>query len=382
MKNLSLYIHFPYCVKKCLYCDFLSAPADAAARDRYIDMLCREIALSGSEFGAVDTVFIGGGTPSLMEPAQLARVMEAVRTCYALAPDAEISMEVNPGTADIEKLRAYRQSGINRLSIGAQSFIRKELQRLGRIHTPEQIREVFLAAREAGFANINLDLMSALPGQTAGSWLYNLRQAVELGPEHLSCYSLIIEEGTPFAAMDLAALPTEEEDREMYHLTGRFLEENGYERYEISNYAREGFACRHNLGYWTGHDYLGLGLGASSCIEGRRFKNTDSMEEYARVLGETGQGDGGSILAGLRREEHLLSREESMEEFMFLGLRCTEGVSEEAFRRRFGIDLEGVYGDVLRRHVAQGAVRREKGRVFLSDYGLDVASYVMADYLF
>ena len=375
---VSLYLHFPFCERKCRYCDFLSGPARAEEREKYIDLLCREINLRASEASApVDTIFIGGGTPSLMTPAQASRVMEAVSASFSVMDNAEISMEVNPGTADLTKLRAYHSAGINRLSIGVQSFDDSELRLLGRIHTADQARQIYQMARDAGFRNINLDLMSALPGQNIETWSRTLREAAALQPEHLSAYSLIIEEGTPFAAMKLPDLPSEDEDREIYHFTGQYLAENGYKRYEISNYAREGYECRHNCGYWTGHQYLGLGLGASSDLGGERFRNPDQIETY-RTLIENGN------LSSLRCENHKMTQEDRMEEFMFLGLRMTDGVSEREFEERFGLGLQDQFGEVVRRHISQGLIRRipkDGGRLALTEYGMDVANYVMSDYL-
>ena len=437
---VSLYLHFPFCERKCRYCDFLSGPADAEAREEYIELLCREIRLRACEaaeaadpaadqpaleasvgdfpdplladlragkLAPVDTVFIGGGTPSLMTPSQAARVMEAVYDSYCVAGDAEISMEVNPGTADFEKLRGFKAAGINRLSIGVQSFDDAELRMLGRIHTASEAREIFRAARKAGFDNINLDLMSALPGQKIETWTRNLREAVSLGPEHLSAYSLIIEDGTPFASMLdsklLPELPSEEEDREMYHFTKEFLASNGYRRYEISNYARNGFECRHNCGYWTGHQYLGLGLGASSDLGIERFRNPDRMEEYREAVNSLARDPSSSLNPiYIRNERQLLTPEERMEEFMFLGLRMTDGVSANEFKRRFGITLEDRFGEVLRRHLEQNVICRipaegkdrfgQSGvlrqgqpetdtRIALTEYGMDVANFVMADYI-
>ena len=434
-KKISLYLHFPFCERKCRYCDFLSGPASEEAREEYVGLLCREIRLRKTEVEenlfkgvfigetecgdlnaeaddsldcsnnetkynetkyCVDTVFLGGGTPSLMTPSQLSRIMEALRNTYNVDPDAEISMEINPGTADFTKLRAYRKAGVNRLSIGVQSFDDAELRMLGRIHTAEEAREIFHAARKAGFSNINLDLMSALPGQTLESWSKTLREAIELGPEHISAYSLIIEEGTPLADMlengRLPLLPSEEEDREIYHFTGKFLVKSGYRRYEISNYARDGYVCRHNCGYWTGHEYFGLGLGASSDLGGERFRNPSDMEEYRRATDEaeaafaarTGAED------AMRRERQCMTPEDRMEEFMFLGLRMTDGVSEKEFERRFGKSMEEVFGDVIKRHLQQGVIRRfavetdnpaGDYRIALTEYGLDVANHVMAEYL-
>lgn len=387
---VSLYLHFPFCERKCRYCDFLSGPAGEETREEYVDLLCREIELRAGEItapsesaAAVDSIFIGGGTPSLMTPVQAARVMDTIRSRYQVLSDAEISMEINPGTVDPLKLLGFKAAGIGRLSIGVQSFDDSELRLLGRIHTAAEARETFHAAREAGFDNINLDLMSALPGQNIETWSNTLKEAVSLGPEHISAYSLIIEEGTPLASLldsgELPDLPSEEEDRRMYHFTKQFLASEGYRRYEISNYAKAGYECRHNCGYWTGHEYLGLGLGASSCLGGERFRNPDKMNDYRKAVNDTNEYD---PVNAMRRERQTLTREDRMEEFMFLGLRMTEGVSEKEFEKRFGVKMEDIYGGVLHRHLEQNVIRRTPDRrIALTEYGLDVASYVMADYL-
>ena len=407
MRKISIYIHIPFCIRKCLYCDFLSAPSTPDCIEQYVRALEAEIHFSAKLNGLtgamnpddpeiqVDTVFLGGGTPSLLTPDQLERILTAVRDSYRMQDGAEISMEVNPGTADLERLQAYRGAGINRLSIGVQSVDDAELALLGRIHRAGQAEKIFREARQAGFDNINIDLMSALPGQTAYRWEQNLRTVCEWGPEHISAYSLIIEEGTPFAEMDLPPLPSEEEDRLMYHRTQTVLAEYGYQRYEISNYARPGRACRHNCGYWTGHEYLGLGLGASSLIGDRRFKVTASMPEYLRRIrlaasgrccgpDSNGSDSKGSELSGLDsyyEDIQQLTLRDRMEEFMFLGLRLTEGVSEAEFRRRFGNPVDAVYGPVLARHTDGGLLERTGDRIRLTEKGLDLANYVMSDFL-
>ena len=392
MRKISIYIHIPFCIRKCLYCDFLSAPSTPDCIEQYVRALETEIRFSPDLNGLtgaerpddpeiqVDTVFLGGGTPSLLTSDQLERILTAVRESYRVQDGAEISMEVNPGTADLERLQAYRGAGINRLSIGVQSVDDAELALLGRIHRAGQAEKIFREARRAGFDNINIDLMSALPGQTADKWEQNLRTVCEWGPEHISAYSLIIEEGTPFAEMDLLPLPSEEEDRLMYHRTQTVLAEYGYQRYEISNYARPGRACRHNCGYWTGHEYLGLGLGASSLIGDRRFKVTASMPEYLRRIR---LADSGVINdpAHYYEEIQQLTLRDRMEEFMFLGLRLTEGVSEAEFRRRFGNPVDEVYGPVLARHTGAGLLERTGDRIRLTEKGLDLANYVMSDFL-
>ena len=392
MRKISIYIHIPFCIRKCLYCDFLSAPSTPDCIEQYVRALEAEIrfspdlnGLTGAEIPddpeiQVDTVFLGGGTPSLLTPDQLERILTAVRESYRVQDGAEISMEVNPGTADLERLQAYRGAGINRLSIGVQSVDDAELALLGRIHRAGQAEKIFREARRAGFDNINIDLMSALPGQTADRWEQNLRTVCEWGPEHISAYSLIIEEGTPFAEMDLPPLPSEEEDRLMYHCTQTVLAEYSYQRYEISNYARPGRACRHNCGYWTGHEYLGLGLGASSLIGDRRFKVTASMPEYLRRIR---LADSGEINDPAQYYEEIqkLTLRDRMEEFMFLGLRLTEGVSEAQFRKRFGHPVDEVYGPVLARHTDGGLLERTGDRIRLTEKGLDLANYVMSDFI-
>ena len=392
MRKISIYIHIPFCIRKCLYCDFLSAPSTPDCIEQYVRALEAEIRFSPDLNGLtaaqipddpeiqVDTVFLGGGTPSLLTPDQLERILTAVRESYRVQDGAEISMEVNPGTADLERLQAYRGAGINRLSIGVQSVDDAELALLGRIHRAGQAEKIFREARRAGFDNINIDLMSALPGQTTDRWEQNLRIVCAWGPEHISAYSLIIEEGTPFAEMDLLPLPSEEEDRLMYHRTQTVLAEYGYQRYEISNYARPGRACRHNCGYWTGHEYLGLGLGASSLIGDRRFKVTASMPEYLRRIR---LADSGEIKdpAHYYEEIQQLTLRDRMEEFMFLGLRMTEGVSEAEFRRRFGNPVDAVYGPLLARHTDGGLLERTGDRIRLTEKGLDLANYVMSDFI-
>lgn len=396
----SLYLHIPFCVKKCRYCDFLSGPQDEETRERYTRALINEIKMqticpAGSP---VDTVFFGGGTPSVLSGSQIDRIMEALHSFFSIQEDAEISMETNPGTADDEKLRVLKTAGINRLSLGVQSMHDRELALLGRIHTAGQARQTFEKARKAGFDNINIDLMSALPGQSLESWADTLEQAVRWAPEHISAYSLIIEEGTPFAAMyengSLPALPDEDTDREMYHYTGSFLAEHGYQRYEISNYALPGRECRHNSGYWTGHPYLGLGIGAASYVNGTRFSNCTDLREYLEVLGrqkdradateqtdKAKQAEKTGIASLIRTDLHSLSAEEQMEEFMFLGLRMTKGVRSAVFTERFGKSIEQVYGRILERHISQGVLEKTPGGYRLTDRGVDVSNYVLADYL-
>lgn len=272
-EELSLYIHIPFCVRKCGYCDFLSAPADEKARDRYVQALLMEIErYRGTETAdrKIKTLYIGGGTPSILSVNQLDCIMQKIKCTFNFYDDIEASMEMNPGTASKEKCRALYQMGINRLSIGLQSTNDKELKTLGRIHSYEDFLNTYTWCREAGFQNINVDLMAALPYQTVESYTTGLRKIIRLAPEHISAYSLILEEGTPFYQKYNSGcypLPDEEQERLMYRETEQILAQAGYERYEISNYAKKGYACRHNLVYWQGGDYLGLGLGSSSYMD-------------------------------------------------------------------------------------------------------------------
>ena len=375
-KPVSLYIHYPFCVRKCAYCDFLSAPADSKVRAEYVRALIREMRsvrederISGRP---VDTVFFGGGTPTLMEAEEFRLLMDGIRQLFPLDPNAEITAECNPGTAGFRKLAAMRECGINRLSVGVQSFTDSELKLLGRIHTAAEAKECILAARSAGFDNISMDLMSAIPGQSTETLTESLKAAVSLSPEHLSVYGLIIEEGTPFYDRYAGSPPVDEDtDREMYALTGEFLSENGFGRYEISNYALPGRECRHNTGYWTGHDYLGIGTGAASLIDHTRFSNTSSLSLY---LDPDRQGE-------IRGEEVRLTRNDRISEFMFLGLRMTEGISEAEFLSRFGEEIDNVFGSELAKYAGLGFILRDGGRIRLSPGGIDISNTIMADFM-
>lgn len=367
MKELSIYIHIPFCVRKCLYCDFLSFPMGDT--ESYVNCLRREITLRAPALKKyrVISVFFGGGTPSLLPAEGLGKIMDAVRAAFAVSADAEITVECNPGTVTAEKLAYYITCGINRLSIGLQSTDDGELARIGRIHDYETFLETYRLARTAGFCNINVDLMSALPGQTAASYQKTLERVCALSPEHISAYSLILEEGTPlYVNRSDYVFPDEDEERELYYMTERVLSKAGYHRYEISNYAREGRECRHNKVYWRRGDYLGLGLGASSLIANVRWKNPEDMTAYREHK-----------LCEVQR----LSRKEQMEEFMFLGLRLTEGVEEVDFVKAFGVSVDAVYGETVARLAKQDLLVRTGGRLFLTPRGIDVSNVVFAAFL-
>lgn len=366
MKPLELYIHIPFCVRKCAYCDFLSAPAERNVQEAYVKRLLEEIRGSaGGELSAeyqVTTVFFGGGTPSILRTDELCGILKTLREVWEFCGDAEITVEANPGTVDVEKLAGYREAGVNRLSFGLQSADDRELEMLGRIHTWEQFLENYEAARKAGFTNINVDLMSALPGQTAAGWRRTLERVCALSPEHLSAYSLMIEEGTPFYERYNGRpelLPSEEEERRMYYDTKRLLAARGYERYEISNYAKPGYACRHNLGYWRRTDYKGYGLGAASLLDNVRYTNETGLSEYLS-----------GCAAG---SEERLSARGVREEYFFLGLRMTEGVRAERYRE--------FYEPLFRKLKEQRLLEESGGRIRLTDRGIDVSNYVLAQFL-
>lgn len=399
-KKLEIYVHIPFCAKKCAYCDFLSFPGNMRMRREYTDKLLEEIRIQSSfvrEY-QVDTIFLGGGTPSVLDVTDITAIMGTLKEHYDIAPDAEITIEVNPGTVKMEGLVAYREAGINRVSMGLQSADDTELRYLGRIHTYDEFLKSFQRVRMAGFTNVNVDLISAIPGQTPESWRNTLKKTAMLKPEHISAYSLIVEEGTPFydrygghvemesyemspeerrRLMALPDLPDEDTEREMYYMTRNCLAEQGYERYEISNYARPGFECRHNVGYWTGTGYLGLGLGASSYLEGCRFHNPSDFQSYVSAHFD----DEAEFCQALRQDMEQLSVKSKMEEFMFLGLRLTRGVSVEGFITRFGQSIRNVYGGVIDKLEREGLLEHKNGYYHLTERGLDLSNYAMSLFL-
>ena len=433
MNYLSLYIHIPFCVKKCNYCDFLSSACNEEIKQEYVDVLCSEITERAKYFKdkKVDTIFFGGGTPSILSKEQSMKIMDTIRQEFHILSEAEISMELNPGTVNREKLETYQKIGINRLSIGLQSADNEELKVLGRIHTWEVFLQTWKLVREAGFTNVNIDLMSALPGQTLESYENTLRKVLALKPEHISAYSLIIEEDTKFyewfqeegeakhliLSEDKAApevnkiqeqsketesleikskkLPDEITDRQMYEMTKELLEEHGYYRYEISNYALKGYECKHNIGYWKRKEYLGLGLGAASLISNVRSSNIGDLTEYLK-LGESKEEDSevsekvnvetsmdrvGKVKWSMEQEE--LSVKEQMEEFMFLGLRMMEGISPAEFEKQFGVSLQEIYGKQISKLKKQGLLEFCEGsqRYALTLQGIDVSNRVFAEFI-
>ena len=401
---LGLYLHIPFCVKKCDYCDFLSAPATDEIKRRYMDALFIEIESYRNQLQEyiVPTIFIGGGTPSCLEGEEIRRIMLLLRKVFVIDESRlEATIEVNPGTITEEKLQIYREAGINRLSFGLQSVNNQELNLLGRIHTYEQFEANYQLARNVGFENINIDLMSALPGQTLCSWENTLNTVIALSPEHISAYNLIIEEGTKYyewyreGAKKYAELPDEEMDRRIYHRTKELLEECGYHRYEISNYAKKGFKSRHNSSYWIGTDYLGIGLGASSLVKGARYKNLAELNQYIQLCEEysdsmkakktkvsnTKADNARTDTISIIRDYKQLTIKERMEEFVFLGLRMCDGISKRNFLNRFGCDMDTVYGDVIKNLVQKELLISEGDMVRLTEYGIDISNTVLSFFL-
>lgn len=443
-RDLSLYIHIPFCKLKCSYCDFLSFDRCGYTQHKeYIRALLKELdAYEGmADSYMVRTVFIGGGTPSFIDAQWIAQIMEKVRQIFTVDENAEITIEGNPDSLTREHLLQYKEAGINRLSIGLQSANGDSLVRLGRVHNYDQFVAAFLNAREAGFENINVDVMSALPGESIEDYVRTLAKVVEMNPEHISAYSLIVEEGTPLSENEalLSTLPPEEADRQMYSRTKQLLKNSGYYRYEISNYGKKGYECRHNIVYWTGGEYLGVGLGASSCLDVQlengewkriRFHGVENLNEYIgrfeacdgisedqytnlyhemedfyhedfyedvyedtlyeesyaaqEHLKEYRELEDNALLEFFRdyyKDLYLLKRKDCMEEMMFLGLRMMKGVSKTEFYDRFGTSIEHVYGKIIEKYKKQDLLLEENGRIFLSDAGIDVSNMIMADFM-
>lgn len=453
MKNkneLGIYIHIPFCVHKCIYCDFLSSPADVHTRKQYVRALINEIyltregkcankliknvlqgdntsyedmeeqAVNGltSDYALYDTVcmadyektimqedisgcvddiksenwhivtsiFIGGGTPSAIDAEDISDILDAVRNNYNVSDKAEITIECNPGTMDKKKAAIYRKAGINRISFGLQSTDNNELRMLGRIHTYEQFMESYKIAREAGFDNINIDLMSALPGQTMESFKAVLEKALSLGAEHISVYSLIVEEGTRLSDNidSFPPIPSDDEDRQMYYMTKEMLSSYGYEQYEISNYAQKGYECKHNLKYWERCDYLGFGIGAASLYSGRRYTNISDIGRYMDVLAEiTNALDKSYVneLLQIRTDMEELSKEDEMSEYMFLGLRKTKGIDITDFKEEFGTDIKDIFGEAIEDNIASGLLIHDGNCLYLSKRGIDISNTVMSDFI-
>ncbi|MCG0277567.1 MAG: radical SAM family heme chaperone HemW [Thermanaeromonas sp.] len=370
---MHLYIHLPFCLKKCNYCDFISyAGIPRGQVRRYLAALFKEMELVAARFQPrkISTLYLGGGTPSYLSGEELLDIIERVRNIFGIEEEAEITLEANPGTLTPKKLELLRLAGVNRLSLGAQSFDDALLKAMGRVHQAKDIYQAFYWAREAGFSNINLDLIYGLPGQTFSQWEDTLNQAIKLYPEHVSTYALELSIDTPWGRRQMLGdllLPAEEEVLSMYGLACQKLKEAGFEHYEISNFARLGFKCRHNLSYWENQDYLGLGAAAASHWRGKRWQNEIAIENYCRSLEE------GKLPVA---EEEELDRRQKMGETLFLGLRLRKGISLKEFKDRFGEELMSVYGPEIERLVSSGLVEIREGRMVITEKGLPLANEV------
>lgn len=379
-RRWGLYVHLPFCRQKCFYCDFPSYAGQEGRMAVYVEALLGELAREGAPlraaWGPPRTVYLGGGTPTALSPALMERLLAGLREFLAAAPDAlEFTCECNPGTVDAAYLSLLRAGGVNRLSLGVQTFDDALLRRIGRIHTAAQARAAVRQARAAGFRNLSLDLMYGLPGQTLAGLEMSVQQALALAPQHISIYGLQVEEGTAFARAQAAgrlALPSDEESEAMYDYMTTALPVAGYARYEISNFARPGFESRHNLGYWQDVPYLGVGAAAHSYLDGQRYENPRGIEEYLAALRESGRA---------RREEEPLTRATSMEEFAFLALRTARGIDRARFAARFGCELASVYADAIARMRARGFLEEDAQGVRLTPLGMKYGNWVFEAFL-
>lgn len=382
---LGMYVHIPFCIRKCFYCDFasyaLQSEQGAAVKEteNYLHFLLQEAALYRNDYlrdgQKLKTLYIGGGTPTCLAGGQLFALLDTLQNIYEFEKDAEITVEANPGTIDAHKLQLLKKAGCNRLSIGVQSYDAKELESLGRIHAPQEIYTAFSLARESGFNNINLDLMYGLPGQTLESWQRNLRSAVAMKPEHLSLYQLNIEPGTRFAEMaeqGQLAVPEQETAREMFEEAIAYLRQNGYGHYEISNFAQVGRESKHNLIYWHNLGYIGLGAGASGYLHGVRYSNEKSHILYGQAL----LNEKKPVC-----DEEPIDQKLAMSEQMFLGLRMLTGVDKRSFRKRFAVDIETVFGSAVERLKKKGLLLETDTHVLLSSEGLFLANDVFIEFI-
>lgn len=377
VESFGIYIHLPFCLKKCNYCDFLSflLPSQDRVAD-YVLGLKKEMQLAAPELEGLSaaSLYLGGGTPSLLASRNLKDILFAAKNYFSLAPNAEVTVEANPGTLSMVKLREMRDMGVNRLSLGVQSMNNRLLTAMGRVHTAEEARTCYYLGREAGFENINVDLIYGLPGQTKEMWQDTLVNVAALIPEHVSAYGLSLEEGTPWGdlySQDRLSLPGEDHWAAMHDITGEILTTAGLEQYEISNYARPGCESVHNLGYWHRRPYIGLGLGAASLLNETRYRNHSSLEKYFQDLASNKLP---------REDEDRLSVEEAMSETMFLGLRTTQGISVGEFAAKYSRLPEEIFPDVIPL-IEGGVLFMEEGRLKLDSHYYAVSNEVFARFV-
>ncbi len=379
IKDTGIYIHIPFCIQKCKYCDFLSFDMNTCIKankeniNKYFLALWSEITATGTtDKRSIKTIFFGGGTPSMVDACYIEETLSTIHKHFIVEDNAEITIECNPGTLTKEKLSIYKKCGINRISIGLQSANNHDLKIIGRIHTYEQFLDSYNLVKDAGFDNINIDVMSALPYQTVETYISSLQRIVALNPTHISAYSLILEEDTPLYNMvekENLPLPSEEDEREMYYKTRDILSKHGYNQYEISNFAQSGLHCKHNCLYWKRGEYFGFGLNAASYIDNVRYKNTSEFDTYINH----------STTPSLIHEEEIpITTKDAMSEFMYLGLRFTDGINSSEFAKEFGIKLEDIYKEAIEKLLALKLLEPTSMGYKLTKYGIDVSNYALS----
>lgn len=374
---VSLYIHIPFCKSKCNYCDFLSFDNENEKMEAYVEALVLEIISYKTvlEKNIIKSIFIGGGTPSVLEATYIERIMNVIHENFNIDYAAEITIECNPGSLSKEKVTTYKALGINRISLGLQAVANERLKHLGRIHTFEEFVQNFNLLREVGYDNVNVDLIFGLPNQTLKEWQDTLMQVTKLKPEHISVYGLQVEAETPYYKQYQQKnweLPEEEEEREMYWYANQYLTKNGYEHYEISNYSKKGYLCNHNKVYWTLGSYIGLGLGAASYYNNIRMDNTRDMKEYIKAQGDLQEIICNKLSSSLTAQK---------EEFIFLGLRLMEGISKTQYYNKFNQKIEDIYDEVIRDLIKQDLLSEGNNRLMLTSKGIDISNYVLAKFI-
>lgn len=378
MKPISLYIHIPFCKSKCHYCDFLSFPCQETFIEPYIEALLREIENYSKSFidREVISIFLGGGTPSFIPSVYIKKIMTIIHENFSVSKDVEVTIECNPETLTIDKMKDYKDSGINRVSMGLQSADNKVLKKLGRIHTYETFLEKYNNFRTLGYDNINIDLMFGLPGQSLSEWMTTLNNIISLKPEHISIYGLIIEEGTPFynaKQKKQLITPDEELERNMYWQANEILTQNNYKHYEISNYCKPGYECKHNKVYWTLDEYIGLGLGASSFYNNKRVENIRDLKYYIKA-----NGDLQKSIATI----NMCTVKNQMEEWCFLGLRLlNEGINKNSFYDKFNVSFNSIYTETIEKLIKEDLITDEDNILKLTHNGIDISNYVLSHFL-
>lgn len=386
MKELSLYIHIPFCKKKCNYCDFASFPNKDDYHENYVKSLILEIkekSILSKDF-TVTTIFFGGGTPTFLSEQLITSIMDTINCNFKIHKTAEISIEANPATFDFNKLVTLKKIGFNRISLGLQAWQNPLLEKLGRLHTIEEFIENFSMVKKAGFENINIDIMFALPNQNLNMWKETLSNVVNLNPTHISVYSLIIEEGTPFYSdLELGNITITDEDldRDMYHYAQSFLGEKGYSQYEISNFSKSEYQCKHNIVYWSMKNYMGLGLSSHSYFNNERFHNTYNIDEYITTYENQNLSININNHKILKLDLEILTENDIISEYMFLGLRMNKGISKNNFQNRFNKTINDVYPNIIETLINDNLLVETEDCIYLTQLGFDLSNLVFEKFL-